>query len=305
MLGRLLAPIPRTIAGWHIHILSRTPRPSSNPRIQFHPWDGQTLGPWTAFLDGSHALINLVGRSVNCRYTRRNRTAILNSRIRSTQILANAIAQCPNPPKLWLNSSTATIYRHTSGPPWTESGEIAATSEAKDAFSIQVARAWEDVLFTPQLPATRRIALRTAIVLADDPDNMLTILLRLTRLGLGGRMGDGRQWVSWVHSEDFCRTIEFLITPGPGESLHGPVNIASPNPVTNAELMHTIRRAAHRPLGLPAPRPLLELGAFFLRTQTELILKSRRIAPTKLTAAGFQFLHGTLKPAVQELIRGE
>jgi len=303
MLGRLLAPWLAAHA-WQVHILSRRPLPSADPRIQFHPWDGQTLGSWSGLLEGSHALINLAGRSVNCRYTKRNRAAILASRIRSTEILAEAIARCARPPKIWLNSSTATIYRHTFGPAWTESGEIAATPAAKDAFSIEVARAWEAAFFTPTLPATRRVALRTAIVLARDPENVLTILLRLARLGLGGRMGDGRQWVSWIHGQDFCRAIEFLITPGPGESLAGPVNLAAPNPVPNAELMRVIRKIARRPFGLPAPRPLLELGALFLRTETELILKSRRVSPAKLNAADFQFLYPELQTAVEQLRGG-
>ena len=251
---------------------------------------------------------------MNCRYTRRNRREIWDSRIGTTRLLARAIAECPRPPQVWLNASTATIYRHTFGPPWGESGEIAATPEAKDAFSIDVARAWEEAFFANgaygDASPTRKIALRTAIVLANDPENMLTILLRLAKLGLGGQMGEGRQWVSWVHGEDFCRAAEFLLGPGPRNSpaapqrppLSGPVNIASPHPVTNAELMHAIRAIAGRRFGLPASKWMLEAGAFFLRTQTELIIKSRRVIPDKLTAAGFRFRHPLLEPALADIL---
>lgn len=317
MLGRLLAPFLAD-RGWLVHVLSRNPLPPRDPRILTQFWDGHTLGEWTRLLAGSYALINLAGRSVNCRYTPKNRRAIWDSRIGTTRLLARAIAQCIRPPQVWLNASTATIYRHTFGPAWGESGEIAPTPEAKDAFSIDVARAWEKAFFEngsagPAAPPIRKVALRTAIVLANDPDNMLTILLRLAKLGLGGQMGDGRQWVSWVHEEDFCRAVEFLLAPGTRPAaptaavppLTGPVNIASPHPLTNAQLMRAIRALARRHFGLPARRWMLEVGTFFLRTETELILKSRRVIPEKLTTAGFTFLHPLLEPAVRDLLGAE
>jgi uncharacterized protein (TIGR01777 family) len=181
-------------------------------------------------------------------------------------------------------------------------GEIGATPEARDAFSIEIATAWEQAFFAAPAPHTRKAALRTAIVLGRDAENMTTILRRLTRLGLGGRMGSGRQYVSWIHALDFCRGVEFVLEH---DALHGPVNLAAPHPVTNGEMMRMFRGLLHVPVGLPAPRAALELGAVLLRTETELVLKSRRVISRKLPAAGFRFRFEKMDAALADLLSRE
>jgi uncharacterized protein (TIGR01777 family) len=226
---------------------------------------------------------------------------MMDSRVESTRVLGEAVAGCKNPPRVWLNSSTATIYRHTYGPPHDEeTGVIGSTPEAKDAFSIEIAEAWERAFFASATPRTRKVALRTAIVLSNDPENMVSVVRRLTRLGLGGRMGSGKQYVSWIHALDFCRAVEFLLGR---EALEGPVNLAAPRPVTNAEMMRLFRRLLRVPLGLPASRWMLEAGALVLRTETELVLKSRRVISRKLAEAGFRFRFGDMETALSYLLK--
>lgn len=287
--------------GHQVVVLSRHPIPDSIG-VRFVSWDGAYLGDWMRELDGASALINLAGRSVNCRYTAPNRREILDSRLLSTRLLGQAIARCSRPPPLWLNASTATIYKHSLERPMDDlTGEIAPTPEAKDTFSIEVATAWEKEFFNAPTPATRKIALRTAMVLGHEKNSVLPVLRRLVRFGLGGKMASGRQFVSWIHQDDFCRAIEWLLDH---DDLAGPVNLASPNPITNAELMRTLRQLYHMPLGLPATAWMLELGAFFLRTETELILKSRRVIPERLLASGFTFSFPHLREAVANLLHG-
>jgi uncharacterized protein (TIGR01777 family) len=261
-------------------------------------WDGETLGKWVKELEGARALINLAGISVNCRYHARNRKLMLDSRLNSTQVLGEAVVRSGNPPPVWLNSSTATIYKHTYGPAWDEAGEIGGCAEAKDIFSVHIAREWERVFNEAGTPHTRKVALRSAMVLGHGKNSVLPNLLRLGRLGLGGPLAGGRQFVSWIHEEDFCRAVEWIIEH---ESLSGPVNLAAPNPVTNAEFMATIRKVCRAPFGLPAARWMLEFGAFVLRTETELVIKSRRVVPGKLLASGFAFRHPNLLPAIEQL----
>lgn len=284
--------------GREVVILTRQPgfRAAS---IREVGWNGTTLGDWCQELEAARALINLAGRSVNCRYHARNRQLLLDSRLDSTRVLGEAIARCANPPPVWLNSSTATIYRHTFGPAWDEAGEIGGCAEAKDIFSVQIATEWERVFNEASTPRTRKVALRSAMVLGHGGNSVLPNLLRLGRLGLGGRLASGHQFVSWIHQEDFCRAVEWILDH---EDLSGPVNLAAPNPVPNAEFMATIRQVCHAPFGLPAPLWALEIGAFLLRTETELLIKSRRVVPGKLLASGFAFRHSQLLPAVEQLI---
>lgn len=262
-------------------------------------WDGETLGEWTNQIEGAEAVINLAGRSVDCRYTPANRRTLIDSRVKPTRVLGEAMVRCKTPPRLWINASSATIYRHTLGPAWDESStDFTATPEAGDAFSLRIIHEWEQAFFAPVLPATRRIALRTTMVLGHGTNSVFPVLRRLARIGLGGRMGSGQQFVSWVHIDDFCRAVEWLMQR---DELHGPVNIASPNPVTNATMMRCFRELVGMPFGLPASRWMLEIGAFVLRTETELMLKSRRVVPGKLVESGFAFSHPTFAEAIADL----
>jgi len=278
-------------------ILTRSPK-ARGGLVREVPWDGEAVGGWGEELEGARALINLAGISVNCRYHANNRRLMLDSRLKSTRVLGEAIARCSNPPPVWLNSSTATIYRHTFGPAWDEAGEIGGCPEAKDIFSVQVATEWERVFNETNTPRTRKVALRSAMVLGHAKNSVLPNLLRLGRLGLGGSLAGGRQYVSWIHQEDFCRAVEWIIEH---ECLRGPVNLAAPNPVTNADFMTAIRKVCRAPYGLPASRWMLEIGAFFLRTETELVIKSRRVIPGKLLADGFVFQHPQVLSAIEHL----
>jgi hypothetical protein len=199
---------------------------------------------------------------------------------------------------VWLNSGTATIYKHTLGPAWDESGEVGGTPEAQDEFSVEVACAWEKALDEAPTPTTRKLALRSAMVLGTGANSVFPVLRRLVRLGLGGRMANGKQFVSWIHEVDFARAVEWLIER---KDFSGPVNLASPHPVPNHEWMRTFREVSRVPIGLPAARWMLEFGAFFLRTEIELILKSRRVVPGRLAAAGFEFCFPRLQDALTDL----
>lgn len=284
--------------GAEVVILTRSTKTRAG-LIREARWDGETAGDWRKELDGARALINLAGLSVNCRYHARNRKLLLDSRLHSTRVLGEAIAQCANPPPVWLNSSTATIYKHNFGPAWDEAGQIGGCAEAKDIFSVHIATEWEREFNEAKTPSTRKVALRSAMVLGHGKNSVLPNLLRLGRLGLGGTLAGGRQFVSWIHQEDFCRAVEWTIEH---ESLSGPVNLAAPNPVPNAEFMATIRKVCRAPFGLPASRWMLEIGAFFLRTETELLIKSRRVVPGKLLADGFVFHHPQLLSAIEQLV---
>jgi uncharacterized protein (TIGR01777 family) len=284
--------------GMEIVVLTRNPKTRTGLIREVH-WDGVTVGDWLKELEGARALINLAGISVNCRYHARNRKLMLDSRLDSTRVLGEAIARCANPPPGWLNSSTATIYKHTFGPAWNEAGETGGCAEANDIFSVHVATEWERVFNEASTPRTRKAALRSAMVLGRAKNSVLPNLLRLGRLSLGGSLAGGSQFVSWIHQEDFCRAVEWIMEH---KTLSGAMNLAAPNPVTNAEFMAAIRKVCHGRFGLPAPRWLLEIGAFFMRTETELIIKSRRVAPGKLLANGFTFLHPRLLPAIEQLV---
>jgi uncharacterized protein (TIGR01777 family) len=284
-------------ANWDVIILTRTPK-AANSAVREVVWDGRTVGVWHLLLDGATAVVNLTGKSVDCRYNARNRNEILESRVNSTRVIGEAIAQCVRPPPVWLNASTATVYKHTFGEPWDESGATEAAAEAKDAFSVEVAQAWEAALNEAQTPRTRKIALRMAMTLGLAKNSVFPVLRRLVRLGLGGKMGDGNQYVSWMHVEDFCQAVEWLITHG---ELSGPINLVAPNPLPNGDMMKILRQIYHVPFGLPATAWMLEVGAFFLRTETELILKSRRVIPGRLLASGFQFRFPEIKEAFENL----
>jgi uncharacterized protein len=287
--------------GHDVVVLSR--RPQARP-WRVLPWDGLSTGDWTRALDGCDAVINLAGRSVNCRYNAANRRDILTSRVSSTRVVGQAIAGAARPPRVWLQASTATIYAHRYDAPNDEASGLLGGNESGAPsswkFSIDVARAWEAAFNAAVAPRTRKVTLRSALTLSPDPGGIFDTLLGLVRWGFGGSAGDGRQFVSWIHEEDFVRALRWLIEH---DSVAGIVNVAAPNPLPNAEFMSVLRQAAGQPIGLPATRLMLEAGAVFLRTETELILKSRRVVPGRLLEQGFVFNYPVWRDAAADLCR--
>ncbi|MDB6029705.1 MAG: Epimerase family protein [Verrucomicrobiales bacterium] len=267
-------------------------------------WDAEKLGAWASEIDNADVVINLAGRNVNCRYTPENRREIKESRIRSTRVIGQAIAQAKRPPRVWLQASTATIYAHRYDTPNDEATGILGGSEpnAPDTwqFSIDVATSWEKALDESPVPNTRKVKLRSAVTMSPDPEGVFDVLLGLVRRGLGGTCGNGRQFVSWVHEVDFVRSIYWLIEH---DQVDGPVNICAPNPLPNAQFMRALREAWGMPFGLPAANWMLELGAVFMKTETELVLKSRRVVPGRLLNAGFKFEFPTWPEAAQDLCK--
>ena len=287
--------------GHEVVVLTRNPFMAPWRTIE---WDGETLGKWADEFEGADAIVNLAGQSVNCRYTPENRRLITDSRIKSTKVVGRAILQAWTPPRVWLQASTATIYAHRYDAPNDEANGIIGGSEPNAPgawrFSIDVATSWERVLKESPTPITRRVAMRTAIVMHPDEGSPFDILLRLVRFGLGGQAGDGRQYISWIHEQDFVRAVLWLIDH---EDLEGPVNLAAPQPLPNAEFMQTLREAWGHPFGMPAPELMLEVGARLFGSETELILKSRRVVPTKLLRSGFEFQYPTWAEAARELCK--
>lgn len=286
-------------AGHEVVVLSR--KPSKAPG-RVLAWDAATLGNWAVELEAAEVVINLAGRSVNCRYTAENRRQIKESRVNSTRVVGEAIARAAQPPRVWLQASTATLYAHRFDAPNDEASGLLGGSEpnAPDTwrFSIDVATAWERAATDAVTPHTRKVLLRSAMTMSPDRGGIFDTLLGLVRAGLGGQSGDGRQYVSWIHAQDFVRAIDWLIEH---DSFEGPVNLAAPNPIPNAELMRTLRAAWGIPLGLPATAWMLEIGAFFLQTESELILKSRRVIPGRLLQSGFTFQFPTWAEAARDL----
>ena len=286
--------------GHDVTVLSREPKPAA---WQVLPWNGRDPGTWTQAIDGADVVINLAGRSVNCRYTPGNRREIIESRVLSTRAVGHAIAQAARPPALWINASTATIYRHAEDCPMDESSGVIGGDEPgvppEWRFSIAVVKAWERELFAAATPRTRRIALRSAMIMSPDPGGIFDVLLKLVRAGLGGTAASGRQFISWVHASDFAAAIDFLIAR---KDLDGCINVCSPCPLPNRDFMRVLRKAWGAGLGLPATRWMLEIGAIFLRTETELILKSRRVVPQRLLETGFQFRFPDWPAAANDLV---
>jgi uncharacterized protein len=277
-----------------IVILSRS-KPT-NTHAAWVQWDGKSNGPWVAELENADAVINLAGRSVNCRYTNKNKKAILNSRIDSTRALGEAISKCKNPPGLWINSSSATIYRGSYEKLMTEiNGEIG------DDFSMNVCKQWEACFNSFEMRATRKVTFRTAVVLGTA-GGALPVLMRLAKFGLGGKQGDGKQYFSWIHERDFCRVAEFIINDRHAEGIY---NVSAPAPIPNSEFMHLLRDACMAPFAIDQPTWLLSLGAIFIRTETELLLKSRKVYPERLLKENFVFEFTDAKAAFEDLCRIE
>jgi uncharacterized protein (TIGR01777 family) len=286
--------------GHNVTVIGRSPAPAAPWRVA--AWDGASPGAWADELEGADAVINLAGRSVNCRYTPRNRRLIKDSRVDTTRLVGRAIARCRRPPGVWLQASTATIYSHRFDAPNDEATGILGGGEpgAPDTwrFSIDVASSWESAAGEVVLPFTRKVLLRSAITFSPDRGGAFSILLRMVRYGLGGRSGSGLQYVSWIHEADFVRAVRWLIA---SNSIAGPVNLAAPNPVTNDEFMRTLREEWGIRWGLPAPGWMLEAGAALIRTETELLLKSRRVVPGLLAQSGFSFEFPTWRAAAGDL----
>jgi uncharacterized protein (TIGR01777 family) len=299
-------------AGHTVTVLSRSPRPAPWQTLL---WDGLTPGPWVAELHHADAVIHLSGRTVNCRYTPKHRRQIFDSRVKPTLLLGKLIAASPKPPRIWMNASTSTFYRHTYGEPNDEfTGVLGDLPDQRGnhepaslpetwSFSIDVAHRWEQALASIPTPHTRKIRLRSSMVMSPDAGGVFSVFSMLARLGLGGTQGPGTQFVSWMHDLDYCRATDLLLAhPEITDETDGIVNMTAPEPVPNRDFMRTLRHAWHAPIGLPALSPMLAVGAIVMRTETELILKSRRVTPTLLVKHGYQFAFPTWPEAAANLV---
>lgn len=279
-------------------------RSKSVPNGRVVSWDAKTLGPWKDEIDGSDLVINLAGRTVNCRYTEENMREMLDSRVDSTRIVGEAIGRAKTPPRTWMQMSTATIYAHRFDAPNGESTGILGGDEegvpAYWAFSVRIAREWEETQRKAETPGVRKIALRTSMVMSPDREGIFDVMLGLVRRGVGGTAGDGTQYISWIHDRDFVKAVFFLLEH---EELSGAINMASPGPLPQKEFNRLLREAWGTKIGLPATKWMLELGAFVMRTDTELVLKSRRVIPERLEKAGFEFQFRDWKAASRDLVQ--
>jgi uncharacterized protein (TIGR01777 family) len=311
-----------TILAWHLHakghevtVLSRTPHAQASHPWRTLAWDGLTPGPWTAEIDRSDAVIHLSGRSVNCRYNAANRRAIFDSRIKPTLLLGEVIAASPTPPRLWINASTSTFYRHaldrTQDEFTGELGDLPSERGTREpanlpetwSFSIDVASRWEQAFLSIRTPRTRKIRLRSSMVMSPDPAGVFSVLSILARAGLGGSIGSGRQFVSWMHDLDYCRATDLLLAqPEITEETGGIVNMTAPEPLPNRDFMRALRQAWHMPIGLPAAEWMIAIGTFLMRSESELVLKSRRVVPTLLLKHGFEFAYPAWPAAAQDLV---
>ncbi|MBE1490923.1 DUF1731 domain-containing protein [Plantactinospora soyae] len=287
-----------TTQGHDVVLLTRSPKSARQVY-----WDGSMLGPWENQINGSDVVINLAGRSVSCRYTAENLEAMMSSRVESARVVGEAIAGAARPPRLWMQMSTATIYAHRFDAANDEYGGLIGGDERGVpgywAYSVNIARNWEAAQEQAATPDTRKIALRSAMVMSPDRGGVFDVLSWLARLGLGGPVAGGGQYVSWIHDRDFTRAIQFLIER---DTLTGPVNLAAPGPLPQREFARELRSAWGMPVGLPATRWMAEIGAFAIQSDTELLLKSRRVAPGRLADAGFAFDFPEWRTAAADLV---
>ena len=290
-LGGVFAAYYRHLAR-EVIILSRNFK-AKDRNVKTVVWDAKTEGSWAGELEGADVLINLCGKNVNCRYTRKNRKEIIDSRLTPTKLLGDVLTKMEHPPKLWINITSATIYRHAEDRPQDEEN-----GDMGYGFSVEVCRAWEDAFFSPVTPLIRKVALRMGIVLGTS-GSVFPRLLNLVKFGLGGHQGDGQQYVSWVHELDAARSTEWLINH---TGLEGIINCTAPAPVKNYVLMRVIRKAFGVPAGMPSPAWLLGIGAWLIGTETELILKSRWVLPKRLLESGYRFIFPEIEPAVKDIL---
>lgn len=275
--------------GYMVKILSRNPK-----RENEILWDAKTINDtWVSHLENLDVLINLTGKTINCRFTDANKKAIKQSRIIATELLGKAIDTCKNPPKLWMNSSTTSIYKEA----FTEERTEKSTVFGND-FEAEVATVWEKAFYKTKNPKTRKIVIRTSIVFGEN-DGAFVPLKKLTQFGLGGKQGSGKQIVSWIHKTDFARAVDFLIHK---EDANGAFNFCVPKPTDNASMMRDFRKVMHVPIGIPSPKFILKIGAYFMKTEPELILSSRNVVPKKLLQSGFTFKFPTITTAIKDLI---
>ncbi|RFZ91804.1 TIGR01777 family protein [Mucilaginibacter conchicola] len=290
-LGTTLANYYRDKAS-EIIILSRKPK-AADGNIRTVVWDARTIGTWAQELDGADLLINLCGKNVNCRYTEKNKAEIFSSRLNPTRLLGEVVGNLANPPALWINAASATIYRHAEDRPQNET-----TGDIGYGFSIEVCKQWEKTFFEQDTPNTRKVALRIGIVLSHD-GGAFPVLRNLVKFGMGGKQGDGSQYVSWIHEQDVAAITEWVYQH---KELTGAINATAPNAIKNTDLMRIIRKAYGIPFGLPAPKWLLEIGAAIIGTETELILKSRWVKPQLLLDSSYPFQYTEAAQAVHDLL---
>ncbi|WP_342645687.1 TIGR01777 family oxidoreductase [Mucilaginibacter sp. CSA2-8R] len=291
-LGQVLANYYKNLCH-QIVILSRKPAATVG-NISTVLWDGESEGSWERVLDGADMLINLCGKNVNCRYTDKNKKAIIQSRVKPTALLGRAISKLTHPPKLWINVTSATIYRHAE-----DHAQDEFAGEIGQGFSVEVCKEWEQTFFEAQTPGARKVALRMGIVLGRG-DGVFPRLLNLVKLGLGGKQGNGHQQVSWIHEQDVAQITKWLLQH---PEMDGIINCTAPQTVSNTNLMHTIRKCYGMPFGLPSPQWLLEIGARLIGTETELILKSRWVAPQRLLDAGYAFRFAGIASAISNILK--
>jgi uncharacterized protein len=263
-----------------------------NPNLRYVTWDAVTRGNWVTELEGADLVINLCGKSVNCRYTQKNKDAIFISRTQPTTVLGEAIRNCIAPPKLWINASSATIYRHATDRPQDEH-----TGEIENDFSVQVCKAWEKSFFDTRTPFTRKVALRMAVTLGSG--GVMVPYFNLLKFGLGGHQGSGQQMYSWVHIKDTCGIIDWIYDH---TEMEGVYNVCSPHPVSNKVFMKTLQKVTGHQFGLPAYEWMLRIGAGIIGTEPELLLKSRWVLPTKLLESGYPFKYATIDEAFTEIV---
>jgi len=273
-------------------VLTRGAKKTKN-NIRYLNWDGKTIGDWAVELDGADVLINLTGKSVDCRYNDKNKKEIISSRINAAKVLAEAISKCKTAPVLWMNAASATIYRHSEDKAMDD-----YSTEYGEGFSVDVCKQWEAAFNEANVPNTRKVILRISMVLGKN-GGVWPVLSKLVKYGLGGKMGDGKQYISWIHEEDFLTVILWFIE---NEKAKGAYNLAALNPISNKAFMKLMRQKYKMPFGMPAASWMLEIGAFFLGTETELILKSRRVISKRLPDEGFQFKYQNADDAMNDLI---
>lgn len=274
---------------YQVYILSRNPK-----RENEILWDAKSLNSsWAKHLENLDVLINLTGKNINCRFTKKNKHEILNSRIQATNVLGEAINKCKIPPKLWMNASTTSIYKESFTEKMTE-----IKNEIGNDFEAEVAKQWEKTFNQSNTPKTRKIILRTAVVLGNASGAFVP-LKKLAQFGLGGKQGTGKQLLSWIHAQDYAKAVQFLME---NPNTKGPFNLCAPNPISNSNFMKTIRNKINMPFGIPSPEFILKIGAFFIQTEPELILKSRNVYPEKLLAHHFTFTYHTAEKAIKNLL---